>query len=401
MLEAATPKWVQRDGKIAKTIGYYAAFVALGLTVASMGPTINGLAENTGSTLSQISYLFLLRAFGYLLGSLLAGRVYDRRPGHPIMVVALGIGIAMLVILPLAPTLSLLIVIVLVLGIGEGLLDVGGNTLLVWIHSPNVGPYMNALHFFFGLGAVGSPLLVAQVMQLTGGIAWVYWLIALLLCPVLFWLAYLPSPVIHQQETEDGRHEAVNYRLLGLLVLFFFLFVGVEVSYSGWIFNYAVASGLGNNATAAYLNAVFWIAFTLGRLLGIPISARLRPRTIILVDLLGCILFVAIVLLWPQSATVLWIGVAGAGLSMASIFAVTLSWAERRLHLTGFITSCFFLGAGTSGMFFPWFIGQLFEGTGPSVTMFTILSTDLAALAIFLVLMAYGGRPRLAQGSTG
>jgi FHS family Na+ dependent glucose MFS transporter 1 len=391
---SSSSAWLQRDGKIAKTIGYYAIFIALGLTAASLGPTLNGLAKNTGSTLSQISYLFLLRSFGYLLGSILAGRLYDRQAGHPIMVAALGGSMIMLIVAPLVSSLAILTLVMLLIGVSEGLIDVGGNTLLVWIHSPNIGPYMNALHFFFGVGAVFSPLIVAGVLQATGGVAWVYWLLAMLLLPVLLWIAYLPSPPTRHLEQADGVREAINYRLLGMLVLFFFLFVGVEVSYSGWIFNYAVAMGLGTETAAAYLNSVFWIAFTIGRLIGIPISSRFRPRTILLTDLLGCILSVSIVLLWPHSAWVLWVGVAGAGLAMASIFAVTLSWAERRLHLTAFITSCFFIGTSTASMFFPWFIGQLFEASGPRVTMLTILIGDVAAFGVFLLLMVYGGAPR-------
>jgi MFS family permease len=86
--------------------------------------------------------------------------------------------------------------------------------------------------------------------------------------------------------------------------------------------------------------------------------------------------------------------VAGAGFAMASVFAVTLSWAERRVHITGFITSCFFIGTSTGAMFFPWFIGQLFEAYGPHVTMLTIFVTDIGALVLFVLLMIYGGQPR-------
>lgn len=390
----ARAAWLQRDGKWAKTIGYYAAFVALGLVSASLGPTLNGLAENTQSTLSQISYLFLARSFGYLLGSILAGRVYDRMAGHPLIVGALGIMAVMAFITPTLTVLGLLIAVLLVLGLAEGLLDVGGNTLLVWVHQPDIGPYMNALHFFFGLGAFFSPLIVAQAIDWRGDITWAYWLLALLLLPVFLWFVRLPSPPLRRQR-EGESAEPINYFFVGILIVFFFLFVGVEVSYSGWIYTYAVTTGLANETSAAYLNSIFWAAFTIGRLIGIPIAARFRPRAILLTDLLGCILSVAIVLVWPTSAAVLWIGVAGAGFAMASIFAVTLSWAERRIHLTGFITSCFFIGTSTGAMFFPWFIGQLFEAYGPHVTMLTILVTDIAALALFVVLMVYGGRPKL------
>ena len=39
------------------------------------------LAEQTRSTLGQVSILFSARALGYLLGSLLGGRLFDRLPG--------------------------------------------------------------------------------------------------------------------------------------------------------------------------------------------------------------------------------------------------------------------------------------------------------------------------------
>lgn len=385
--------WLQRDSKWAKTVGYYVAFVALGLVSASLGPTLHGLAANTGSSLSQISYLFLARSSGYLLGSVLAGRVYDRTPGHPLMVGALAAMTAMVLIVPTLSVLGVLIVVLLVLGMAEGLLDVGGNTLLVWVHQPDIGPYMNALHFFFGLGAFFSPLIVAQAIYWSGAITWAYWLLALLLIPVLLWFVRLPSPPL-RRHSESEVAEPINYLFVGLMMIFFFLFVGVEVSYSGWIYTYAVETGLADATMAAYLNSTFWLAFTIGRLIGIPIAAHFRPRTILLADLLGCLVSVAIVLIWPASAVVLWIGVAGAGLAMASVFAVTFSWAERRIHLNGFITSCFFIGTSTGAMFFPWFIGQLFEAYGPRVTMLTILVTDIGAFALFVLLMIYGGQPR-------
>jgi len=38
---------------------------------------------------------------------------------------------------------------------------------------------MNALHFFFGVGAFVSPIIVAQAILMTGDITWAYWVLAL------------------------------------------------------------------------------------------------------------------------------------------------------------------------------------------------------------------------------
>src|SRR5437867_13210258 len=71
--------------QIARTLSYYASFVVLGLVSAVLGPTLPGLADHTHSALSGISFLFTARAFGYLLGSFISGRLYDRMPGHRTM----------------------------------------------------------------------------------------------------------------------------------------------------------------------------------------------------------------------------------------------------------------------------------------------------------------------------
>jgi len=97
--------------------------------------------------LSKVSFLFTARSPGYLLGSLVGGRLYDQVLGHIIMAVIFVVMAVMLTLAPVIPFLWLLTAALLV-GMGEGAVDVGGNTLLVWVHRHDVGPFMNGLHFF-------------------------------------------------------------------------------------------------------------------------------------------------------------------------------------------------------------------------------------------------------------
>ena len=69
----------------------------------------------------------------------------------------------------------------------------------------------------------------------------------------------------------------------------------------------------------------------------------------------------------------LWGGALLMGVSMASIFPVTITLAERRMTITGQTTSWFFVGVGLGSMLMPWLIGQLFEPIGPQITMYVIL----------------------------
>ena len=214
--------------------------------------------------------------------------------------------------------------------------------------------------------------------------------------PVIGWLLRLPSPKPNATARHESQGGASVLPIL-LIALFFFLAVGAEGSFGYWIYSYAVETGLESETRAAYLNAAFWGALTLGRLLGIPIAARLSPRTILLGDLVVCGVSVGILLLWPHSLIATWGGVLGAGLSIASLFATTMSLAERMMPITGQVTGWFLIGSGAGTMALPWLIGQLFEPLGPRVMMYLVMADVLVAIGV-LFAMALPKKGRVAQG---
>ena len=390
--EPASPA-AARGHRVAQTASYYAAFVALGLIAAVLGPTLPDLASAVRTQVRDISILFIVRSLGYLAGSLQSGYLYDRWPGNPIMgTVTLCIAI-LIALVPFAPFLAALIAIFLAIGVVEAVLDVGGNTLLVWAYRDDVGPYMNGLHFCFGVGAFLAPIIVAQVVAFGGASLWSYWIMAALIVPAALSILRTPSPRPYHEAHPAAGDGRVNYRLAALVALFLMLYVGAEIGFGGWVFSYAEALALTDAATAAYLTSAFWGALTFGRLLAIPLAARLRPRTILLGDLIGCLASVAIILLWHGSLAALWVGALGLGLSMASIFPTTISFAARRMPTTGKVTSWFLVGGSLGAMSLPWLIGQLFDRIGPRVTMVIIMAALLVSCVVFALLIRVGGAP--------
>ena len=388
-----TPLTAGASLRLRQTGAYYAAFILLGMVMASLGPTLPRLAANTGTAIEEISFLFVGRSLGTVMGALLGGGLYDRRPGHPIIAATLLLMALMLLLTPLIPRLWLLTLILFLLGMGEGTLDVGTNTLLVWVHGAKVAPYMNGLHFFFGVGTFFSPLIFAQSLLHSGGITWGYWLLALLPLPLLLWFLRLPAPPLSRTPAGVGALRHKDNLLVLLIAVFLGLYVGTEVGFSGWIASYALAMGLAEEAAAAYLTSAFWGAFTAGRLLSIPLAARIRPSTILLIDLAGALLSVGLLLLRPHSVALTWIASISLGWFLASIFPTTLAVAERRLAITGRVTSWFFVGASSGAMTIPWLIGQLFARRGPQIIMVAFLVDLLVATALFAVLRWRSARP--------
>jgi len=356
------------------------------------------LADQTLVRLNQVSILFTARSLGYLLGSLLGGRIYDRQAGHPVIAVALILVAICMALTPAIPLLWGLALIMVLLGGAEGSLDVGGNTLLIWLHGTRVAPFMNGLHFFFGLGSLLSPLIIAQAVLVSDRYSWALWLMALLITPVAINLLRLPSPVSPTREIQGVKTEpaarsgnSIKHRrsVVFLFVLFFMTAIGAEVSFGGWIYTFAVQAGLATAQTAAYLTSAFWGAFTISRLGSISLANRLSTRAYLITSLVGCTLSLSLLNtlrflgIGSTARVVLWLGAALFGFSIAALFPTTMSFAGERTQISGQVTSLFFIGVSISGMLLPWLIGQFFESAGPYSVMVIIFLAILFSLIFF------------------
>jgi len=370
------------------TSAYYLSFIILGATTAASGPSLLKLADHTSSGLERISLIFVFGSLGYLIGSYFGGRAYDRFSGHKLMGFALLFIAIASVLIPISQTLSLLLFAMFLNGLATGILDVGCNTLLLWTHGEKSGPFLNGLHFFFGAGSLLAPLFLAQVLIRTGDIHWLYWSFAVICMPIAGWLWLLPEPSIHTH-TEERNNAPIPIIPVTLIVILFLLYVGLELGFGNWIYTYALTLNLETTITAAYLTSAFWGSFTFGRLLGVWVSTRLQPRTILFMDLIGCAISTIIIMLGKYSSTELWIGTVGLGISMASIFPTFIILAGERMQITGTITGWFLVGSGLGSMFLPWLIGQIFAFTGPQA-MATILLIVIATLFVVLSIFVAG-----------
>ena len=372
---------------LTSTFAYYAAFIALGATMSIHGPALPWLALHTASHLDQISIIFIASSLGYMVGSLLSGWAYDHAPGHRIQAMALLAISLSAALVPVMRTLWFLMAVIFLLGTSQGALDTGCNTLLTWIHGQKVGPFMNGLHFFFGLGSFVAPLVFARVVLTAGEINWAYWIFALVTLPIAAWFLFLPSPGIRRRtiKTASGERSSNGFFLL---VVFFFMFtVGLELGFGNWIYTFSTRLHLASETGASYLTSAFWGALTVGRLVGIGTSSRLRSQTILVTDLAGCLIAFTILLFWPDASLALWAGTILMGFSVASLYATGMAFAEQRLSLTGSSISWILVGGSIGGMAVPWLIGQLFERSSPRFTMPILLVSSLIAFGLLLALV--------------
>jgi len=144
---------------------------------------------------------------------------------------------------------------------------------------------------------------------------------------------------------------------------------------------------LADEASAADLTFAFWAALTIGRLLSIPIAMRINVKYILGADLFLCLIGVGLIMIWPQTLMVIWLGTGIFGLGVASMFPIGISITGKHLTVSGRITSLLFVGGALGGMFTPWLIGQLFGTYGPISAIWIVLAIVTGEIGVYILLM--------------
>ena len=375
---------IARIGSLVRSFGYFAIMGLFGLMISSLGPVLPDLSNQVSVPLDVISLIFTARAFGFLFGSLLGGKLLDKYKSHPLFTVFFLLLSLMTIMLPLNKSFWLLLGIVFIQGISLGFVVVGASTLIVWEHPQNTGPWLNTQSFINGMGAFLSPLVISLFISRLGSYSYSFWFYAFLTCLLSAFFLFMESPSIRKTEKTDPVEEKPSSELIYLVALTFLLYVGAEVSFNGWIFTIATTAYSIPAAEARLLNSLFWGCMAVGRLAGVWLSKNMRADRILIISFTGSILSVLTALIFPHSKGVLWAGTIGMGLFMALIFPSLMMYAEKQIHLSGKNTGIFFSATSIGGMLLPWVSGQLFIRFNPHAVKTVILTSLMSGFAVFL-----------------
>ncbi len=361
---------------------FLSSFVGLGVVTMLLGPSIDQFAIRTGVDKGTVGLLFTVGSVGYMVGSLVTGRVLEQLKATHAGLIGLGLMILALLLGAVAPSLWLLGIGQFLNGFGGAFLDVSANSVILWLHQG--GPMMAALHLCFSIGAIFSPLLIARSLDWTGEIRLAYVFVAGILALFVFaMLSTTPPRNPHTTETETRTRLVGNQRsLLGLGVLFYMSYVGVEVGFAGWIVDYGVERGLARTGGATVLATVFFFGFAAGRALGVLTARIAPPFTVLMIDVAVCVMGLA-VMLGSETRVAMWVGTGLFGIGTASMFPAMLSLAEPVLPSTGLVTGLFLAGSSIGSMTLPPLIGWLLTRSGAdALPVVVLVGTLLCGLIV-------------------
>ncbi|XP_011894882.1 major facilitator superfamily domain-containing protein 4A isoform X2 [Chlorocebus sabaeus] len=358
------------------TLTYWSVFFSFGLCIAFLGPTLLDLRCQTHSSLPQISWVFFSQQLCLLLGSALGG-VFKRTLAQSLWALftsSLAISLVFAVI-PFCRDVKVLASVMALAGLAMGCIDTVANMQLVRMYQKDSAVFLQL------------PVPMAVLMLLSKE--------RLLTCcpqrrPLLLSADELALET-QPPEKEDASslppkfqshpgHEDLfsccqRKNLRGAPYSFFaihitaalvlFMTDGLTGAYSAFVYSYAVEKPLSvGHKVAGYLPSLFWGFITLGRLLSIPISSRMKPATMVFINVVGVVVTFLVLLIFSYNVVFLFVGTASLGLFLSSTFPSMLAYTEDSLQYKGCATTVLVTGAGVGEMVLQMLVGSIFQAQG-------------------------------------
>ncbi len=357
VIPADPPKAVSAQ---ALTFAAYASFVPIGIATVLLGPMLPTLSARWSLNYSQAGALFTAQYLASTVAVALSGVLVSRwgfRFAMKAGLLLMSAGVGLLLVGPK----MMGILCIAASGGGMGLAVPAANLLVAEVNPRRRSATLNLLNFCWSAGSVACPFLVAaaakshQIPLFLAGVAGFALLVAL-------GIAIMPSYIVEPSAPKDVAQNKIpptHWRRGAILVLaaLFFLYVGVENGFGGWVASYAKSLGSLTPAMALMSPSFFYAALMLGRWLA-PLLLRLTDevRLVQVGLLIACVGMAGLVSSHGLRGVVVSASVAGLGLSY--VYPITISLLSREFGpASSRVGSLMFTMSNIGGGLMPWIVG--------------------------------------------
>jgi len=363
----------------------HASFVLTGVVVTMLGPLIPILSARWSISDADAGGMFTSQFAGSMLGVGLSSLLLPRRGFRIVLALGLfwmSLGVAALALSRWPSALAA----VFFYGVGFGITIPTGNLLISKMYPEGDASALNLLNMSWGIGAILGPIAIAALVQLHRVEA-LYWILALLLVVCGAGVAgsdFNVNPASPPKNSTTPRKNW-DWKLGIIFSALFFLYVGSENAFSGWVATYARrVSGAGS--FWALTPAFFWSALVGGRGLAPLALRKYSDRRVANAGLIlactGTAGLLASRTLWSSTLSALI-----AGLGFAPVYPIVISLLSRRYgdraqRVAGFM----FALAGMGGAVMPLIVGLVADRYH---SLRLGLAVPLACLVVMIVLQAF------------
>lgn len=331
----------------------FVGFVSLGLPDAVIGVAWPSVRETFQLRQGAIAVVLVTSGVGYLLSSFFAGRLTQAFGIGLILAVSTGLVATAMFGFGFSTMWAAFLLCALLHGLGSGAIDSGLNGYaahqmsarqLIWLHAcycfgALIGPvWMSEVlasgrHYRAGYSAVGGTMLTLSIMFLMTCRSWGE-----------------TSPIAEMPRRRVGAGVALRHSAVWIQMAVFFLYTGLEVTFSQWTYTVLTESRQVKLDTAGMAVGVYWGSIGVGRVVSGLIADHVGIDRLLRYCLLGAgsgaVLFAA-----RLSVEATFMGLSLIGFGLAPVFPCLMSRTPKRLgteisgHAIGFQVGAAMIGA--------------------------------------------------------
>lgn len=339
---------------IAACIGLF----LFGMTLITLGSILPALEKIFLEKGTSAGILTSILPIGILSGSLLFGPVVDRYGYKSLLIVSVLISALAVEGLAFFDSVPVICLCIFFIGLAGGILNGGGSALVSDISEENKGANLSLLGVFYGIGAVGMPLLFGilskrfdyqAILSVVG--------IFFLLLVIYFIITKFPTP-----KQSQGFPLKEGIRLLrqpALLLASFFLFFqsGVELLISNWTTTLLQVQMKASAEDALYALSFFVGGLTIARLVLGGLLKKISSFVILVCSLL-LVAAASLLLYYTTSYNIAFAALIVMGAGLAAGFPVILGYiGQLYTNLSGTAFSIAFVTALTGSTIINYVFG--------------------------------------------
>jgi MFS transporter, FHS family, glucose/mannose:H+ symporter len=335
------------------------AFIPTGIMTVLLGPVLPWLAARWSLNDSQAGQLFTAQFLASTVGVVISG-IFVPRLGYRIALVlglffmALGVGT-----LPLGSWTAGM-VSVSGFGLGMGLAVPTANLLVAEVNYENKASALTLLNFFWSVGAVACPFLLAP-FEKNDRISIFLPVLGISIAVVAAFLASVPLPRPAKSDDRvsplDSLPRLMQSPAAIVLGALFFLYVGTESAVGGWLASYAKRIMHSSGTMWVATPSFFYGSLLLGRALAPSVLRRIPDVALGRLGL-ATALFGVLTLVASGSWLSVVLSACVVGLGLSAIYPITIALLSHTFGATATrLGSVMFTLAGFGGACVPWLVG--------------------------------------------
>jgi FHS family glucose/mannose:H+ symporter-like MFS transporter len=366
------------------TVLLHIDFLVTGIVMTFLGPMLPILSNRWSIDDALAGRLLFTQFLSSMFGMLSSAPLVQRRGYRLTFIVGLALMACGMALLASGPY-WLGVVAVAVFGFGHGITTPAGNLRTADVNPERSASALSVINAVWGLGAMSSPFLLMIARGAHHPEWFLYGISFTLLVLLIFFAAADFAPSRHTVTIANSAMAggAWDTRVLPMISLLFFIYVGTEQSFGSWVATYSHRVAPENQTFWTMAPAFFYGALLFGRVLA-PLALRSRRETTVAKAGLALALAGGITLVGAHSAGRIAVGAMLAGLGLASIFPISVAllpgWfgaASRRA------SGVVFASGNMGGAVLPWTVGIVSTHSGSLRAAFFVPLMGALSMLIF------------------